>query len=233
MPGERRDLACHNHFGMTVNDPLNEVEVRVIGSLIEKESTTPDNYPLSLNALVNACNQTSNREPVVDYDEDTVVRAVESLRKRNLVRAVQQSGSRVMKYRHMMADTMLLEPRQAAAMCVLMLRGPQTVGEIKTRTERLASFDGLEQVEATLNDLIERSAGALVARLPRRPGQKEARYAHLLASEVAVDATEAESPARAPASADRIGLLEQTVAELRGEVAELRGQLEAFRRQFE
>jgi uncharacterized protein YceH (UPF0502 family) len=212
---------------------LTDVEVRVIGSLIEKESTTPDNYPLSLNALTNACNQTSNREPVVEYDDDTVLHAVEALRKQNLVRAVQQSGSRVLKYRHMMADTLTLEPRQAAALCVLMLRGPQTVGEIKTRTERLASFDGLEQVEATLNELIERPAGALVVRLPRRPGQKEARYAHLLAGEVAVDLADAELTVRAPAAVDRIGALEQTVAELRNEVAELRGQLEAFRRQFE
>ena len=212
---------------------LTDVQVRVIGSLIEKEATTPDNYPLSLNALTNACNQTSNREPVVDYDEDTVLHAVEALRKQNLVRAVQQSGSRVMKYRHMMADTMTLEPRQAAAMCVLMLRGPQTVGEIKTRTERLASFDSLEQVEATLNDLIERQAGALVVRLPRRPGQKEARYAHLLAGDVAADTTEVEPAIRASVSPDRLMTLEQTVAELRTEVAELRGQLEAFRRQFE
>jgi uncharacterized protein YceH (UPF0502 family) len=212
---------------------LTDVEVRVIGSLIEKESTTPDNYPLSINALTNACNQTSNRDPVVDYDEDTVTHAVEALRKQNLVRAVQQSRSRVMKYRHMMADTMTLDPRQAAALCVLMLRGPQTVGEIKTRTERLASFDSLEHVEATLNELIERPAGSLVVRLPRRPGQKEARLAHLLAGDVTVDTTEVETSVRAPASVDRVGALEQTVAELRNEVAELRGQLEAFRRQFE
>ena len=216
-----------------MTNPLTDVEVRVIGSLIEKESTTPDNYPLSLNALTNACNQTSNREPVVDYDEDTVLHAVEALRKRNLVRAVQQSGSRVMKYRHMMADTLTLEPRQAAALGVLMLRGPQTVGEIKTRTERLASFDSLEHVEATLNELIERPAGALVVRLPRRPGQKEARFAHLLAGEVAADSGDVEGPARVSAGPDRIGALEQAVAELRNEVAELRGQLEAFRRQFE
>ena len=210
-----------------------DVEVRVIGSLIEKESTTPDNYPLSLNALTNACNQTSNREPVVDYDEDMVLHAVEALRKRNLVRAVQQSGSRVLKYRHMMADTMTLEPRQAAALSVLMLRGPQTVGEIKTRTERLASFDSIDHVEATLKELIERPAGALVVRLPRRPGQKEARYAHLLAGEVTVETADADPPVRTSASPDRIGALEQAVAELRSEVAELRGQLEAFRRQFE
>ena len=212
---------------------LTDVEVRVIGSLIEKESTTPDTYPLSINALTNACNQTSNRDPVVDYDEDTVTRAVETLRKQNLVRAVQQSGSRVMKYRHMMADTMALDPRQAAALGVLMLRGPQTVGEIKTRTERLTSFDSLEHVEATLNELIERPAGSLVVRLPRRPGQKEARFAHLLAGDVAADTTEVETRVRAPASVDRVGALEQTVAELRNEIAELRGQLEAFRRQFE
>ena len=217
-------------LGMT---QLNDVEVRVIGSLIEKESTTPDNYPLSLNALTNACNQTSNREPVVDYDEDTVLHAVEALRKRNLVRAVQQSGSRVLKYRHMMADTMTLEPRQAAALSVLMLRGPQTVGEIKTRTERLASFDSIDHVEATLKELIERPAGALVVRLPRRPGQKEARYAHLLAGDVTVETADADPPVRTSASPDRIGALEQAVAELRSEVAELRGQLEAFRRQFE
>jgi len=215
-----------------VIDPLSDVEVRVVGALLEKEVTTPDAYPLSLNALTNACNQTSNREPVVDYDEDTVLRAVESLRKRNLVRAVQQSGSRVMKYRHMMVDTLTVEPRQAAAMCVLMLRGPQTVGEIKTRTERLADFRALEDVETTLNDLIERPAGALVVRLPRRPGQKEQRYAHLLAGDV-IDAPEAVTPPRAAPPADRIAVLEQGLEELRGEVAQLRAQLHAFRRQFE
>ena len=214
-------------------DPLTDVEIRVIGALLEKEVTTPDNYPLSLNTLMNACNQTSNREPVVDYDEDTVSRTVEALRKRNLVRAVQQSGSRVMKYRHMMADTMGLEARQAAAMCVLMLRGPQTVGEIKTRTERLADFRSLEDVETTLNELIERQAGALVVRLPRRPGQKELRYAHLLAGDVVVDAPDVVAPARATPQADRITVLEEGLEELRREVEELRSQLDQFRRQFE
>lgn len=158
---------------------LNDVDVRVLGSLVEKELTTPEYYPLSLNALVNACNQTSNRDPVVKYDEATVKSAVDRLRKYSLVRSIQRADARVMKYMHLMREAINLEPPELAAMCVLMLRGPQTVGEIRTRSGRLFEFPSLEEVEATLNTLMTRSE-PLVARLPRQPGQKEARFSHVL-----------------------------------------------------
>jgi uncharacterized protein len=160
-------------------NPLNDIDVRVLGALIEKELTTPEYYPLSLNALVNACNQTSNRDPVVKYDEPTVKSAVDRLRKYSLVRSIQRADARVMKYMHLMRDAMSLEPPELAAMCVLMLRGPQTVGEIRTRSGRLFEFPSLEEAEATLDTLMTR-AEPLVARLPRQPGQKEARFAQLL-----------------------------------------------------
>ena len=160
-------------------NPLNDIDVRVLGSLVEKDLTTPEYYPLSLNALVNACNQTSNRDPVVKYDEPTVKSAVDRLRKYSLVRSIQRADARVMKYMHLMRDAMSLEPPELAAMCVLMLRGPQTVGEIRTRSGRLFEFPSLEEVEATLDTLMTR-AEPLVARLPRQPGQKEARFSQLL-----------------------------------------------------
>jgi len=160
-------------------NPLNDIDVRVLGSLVEKDLTTPEYYPLSLNALVNACNQTSNRDPVVKYDEPTVKSAVDRLRKYSLVRSIQRADARVMKYMHLMRDAMSLEPPELAAMCVLMLRGPQTVGEIRTRSGRLFEFPSLEEVEATLDTLMTR-AEPLVARLPRQPGQKEARFSQLV-----------------------------------------------------
>ena len=221
---------------LIVDDHLTDVEVRVLGSLIEKEMTTPEYYPLSLNALTNACNQSSNRDPIVQYDDGTVAHAVESLRKRSLVRAMQQSGSRVTKYRHLVNETMGAIARQTAVLGVLMLRGPQTLGELKTRSSRLANFENLDDVETALNQLIAREPSALVTQLPRRPGQKEARYAHLLSGEVTVDEMETEAaPARAAVRGgpDRIGALEEGMEELRKEVADLRNQLEAFRKQFE
>jgi uncharacterized protein len=221
-----------------VTDLLTDVEVRVLGSLIEKEMTTPDYYPLSLNALTNACNQTSNRDPVVQYDENTVARAVETLRVRSLVRAVQQSGSRVTKYRHLAGETMGLTARYAAVLGVLMLRGPQTLAELRTRASRLASFETLDEVESALNALMERQPAALVARLPRQPGQKETRYAQLLAGEVTYDIPDAPDERDAPsapraAQSDRLTALEAEVATLRQDVADLRTQLEEFRKQFE
>ena len=225
---------------MTVNDPLTGVEARVLGSLIEKEMTTPDYYPMSINALMNACNQTSNRDPVVQYEEGTVASAVETMRRRSLVRAVQQSGSRVMKYRHLVAETMNLDARQAAVLCVLLLRGPQTVGELRTRGTRLTSLETLEEVETTLEELIARAPEPLVTRLPRRPGQKEVRYAHLLCGEVRVDDSDEAGEGTAVAAgraqsadAERISGLEAGMEELRREVADLRSQLETFRKMFE
>ena len=217
-----------------MDDRLTDVEARVLGSLIEKEMTTPEYYPLSLNALMHACNQSSNREPIVQYDEATVGDAVESLRKRALVRAVQQSGSRVMKYRHLLSETMALDARPAALLGVLLLRGPQTLAELRTRASRLTTFESLEEVESVINDLGSRSPSSLVAKLPRRAGQKEARYAHLLSGDVTVDTSEPMVAAAArPAADERIAALEVGMQELRNEVADLRHQLEAFRKQFE
>jgi uncharacterized protein YceH (UPF0502 family) len=218
-----------------VDDLLTDVEIRVLGSLIEKEMTTPDYYPMSLNALTNACNQSSNREPLVHYDEATVAGAIESLRKRSLVRVVQQSGSRVFKYRHLVNETLGLVARQAAVLDVLMLRGPQTLGELKTRASRLAAFDSLDDVETSLEQLIARTPSALATQLERRPGQKEVRFAHLLSGVPTFDAVDAPEPAagHGPRGADRIAALEATVEELRREVVDLRNQLNAFRKQFE
>jgi uncharacterized protein YceH (UPF0502 family) len=216
-----------------VQPPLDAIAVRVLGSLIEKEITTPDNYPLSLNALVGACNQTSAREPVMDLDEGAVNRTVNELRQRSLVRAVQQSGSRVLRFRHLMVESLTLDGPELAAMCVLMLRGPQTAGEIKGRSNRLFDFPDLEKVESTLESLMSRQT-PLVARLPRRPGQKDSRYAHLLSGDAPVDVPEAvTSTAVVDGGGGRLEALEQAVNALRAELVDLRTQLDEFRKQFQ
>jgi uncharacterized protein YceH (UPF0502 family) len=217
---------------------LNDVEVRVLGSLIEKQLTTPEYYPLTLNALTHACNQISNRDPVVAYDEKQVVRALESLREKNLAYIFYGSESRVPKYKHVVPEVMHLTPPQVAVMCVLMLRGPQTVGELRSRTNRLYEFKELPEVEATLEELIKNDAQPLVARLPRQPGRKESRYAQLLAGPVEVEAQEAAPRAEAATIAvraenERIARLEAEVETLRRKAAELREQFDAFRKQFE
>ena len=219
---------------------LNDVEVRVVGSLAEKQLTTPDYYPLTLNALVHACNQISNREPVVNYDERTVADAVESLRAKNLVYIFYGAESRVPKYKHMMRELFQLSPQELAALCVLMLRGPQTVGEIRGRTGRLYEFASLSEVEATLEGLARRDE-PLVSKLPRQTGRKEARYAQLLSGlpkveeagdERATPAATRTTTTRA-SDGERVARLEAEVESLRGELAELRQQFEEFRRQFE
>ena len=212
-------------------EPLDAAQVRVIGALIEKEITTPDNYPLTLNSLVSACNQTSNREPVMALTDDDVMRAVEELRKRSLVRAVQRSDSRTTRYRHLMSEGMGLDASEQAVMCVLMLRGPQTPGELNTRTARLHQFADLTTLERTLELLTLRNP-PIVARLARRPGQKEVRYAHLLSGEPATDSA-AEPVTSADLPASRIEMLEQSIDALRTEVAELRGRFEEFRKEFQ
>ena len=223
--------------------PLNEREARVVGSLVEKQVTTPDYYPLTLNALVNACNQISNRDPVVRYDEREVADAVETLRARNLVYIFYGAESRVPKYKHMMREVFGLSPQELAVVCVLMLRGPQTVGEVRGRTGRLYEFAELREVEETLEALARRDE-PLVVKLPRQTGRKEARYAHLLSGPPAFEEPgEEQTPhasARASSSSssraaegERVARLEAEVEALRGEVAELRRQLEEFRRQFE
>lgn len=213
---------------------LTDVEVRILGSLVEKETTTPDNYPLSLNALVNACNQSSNRDPVMALEEDAVRWAINNLRQQSLVRAIQRSDSRVMKYQHLMTETMNLEGPALAVMCVLMLRGAQTVGEIRGRTGRLAEFASVLHVEETLSGLVARE---LVVELPRRAGQKEVRYAHLLSGPLSAAVMSDErvasgTSAKASVDDERVAALEGTVDELRRELAELRARFEEFQRQF-
>ncbi len=221
-----------------MHPPLTDVEVRVLGSLLEKEVTTPDNYPLSLNALLAACNQTTSREPIMRLDEDAVVPAAVALRRRGLLRQIQPAGSRVTKYEHLLREEMELGGRELAVLGVLMLRGPQTAGELFARTARLEPFADLADLEGVLESLMAREPDPLAARLARRAGQKEVRYAHLLSGEPPADAPGAADepyvPARRVAAEDgRVAALERTVEELRAEVAELRAQLEAFRAQFQ
>jgi uncharacterized protein len=187
---------------------LSSVEVRVLGCLIEKQRTTPDVYPLSLNALRSACNQSTNRDPVVDYDEATIRSAVDELSRRGWVRLASGPGSRAAKYRHLLPEAIGVSDAEISLLAVLMLRGPQTPGELKQRTERLYAFDGLGGVEEVLQDLIGQE---LVARLPRRPGQKEERYAQLL-GEGAPEPEEAASPR--PGLEERVGRLEDAVRAL-------------------
>jgi uncharacterized protein YceH (UPF0502 family) len=214
-----------------MDNPLDVVGVRVLGSLIEKEITTPDNYPLTLNALTAACNQTSNRDPVLELDEATVARTLDDLARRSLVRAVHRSDSRAKRYRHLLSESMKLHAPETAIMCVLMLRGPQTAGEIRTRAARLFDFTDVAHVEITLQGLMT-LAQPLVAQLPRRPGQKEARYAHLLSGEPQVDTAD-DSATESQRKTDRVAALEEAVATLRAEMAELRARFEEFRREFQ
>ena len=163
---------------------LSDIETRVLGSLIEKQVTTPEYYPLTLNALMLACNQKNNRNPVTSYSENQVADALESLREKNLAYVFYGSTSRVPKYKHVMPEVMHLSHPELALMCVLMLRGAQTLGELRGNGARLHEFSSLEEVEETLNKLITRDPDPLVARLPRQPGQKEGRFAHLLSGEI-------------------------------------------------
>ena len=216
-----------------MDQPLNDADVRVLGALIEKEVTTPDNYPLSLNALIAACNQSSNRTPVVAYDEAVVLGAIQRLRHQSLVRGIQRMDSRVTKYQQLLNEALNLSPREMAILCVLMLRGPNTAGELRSRTERLADFASLADVDSAIALLVERQPAPLVVRLPRQAGQKEVRLAHLLSGEPALETTEAHAPQSSVSTADRLATLEQTAGELRLEMAELKQQLADFRKQFE
>ena len=210
---------------------LNDIEARVLGSLMEKGMTTPEYYPLSLNALTNACNQKSNREPVVNYDEMTVVRALDSLRTKQLV--VLSTSSRVPKYAEIFTGTRKMVTREAALLMVLLLRGPQTVVELRNRTERVYKFQDLEDVETTLEELC--SIG-YITRLPRMAGRKEPRYAHLLSGEADVEAVH---PGPEPATIavraenERIAALEEELQQLRQDFNALQTEFEKFRREFE
>lgn len=209
----------------TAMDLLDPVEARVLGALIEKEATTPEYYPLSLNALVNACNQKSNRFPVVDYDEETVRDAVDRLRAKRLAMVIIGNG-RVTKYSQSISEQLNLGRRELAVLCVLLLRGPQTLGEVKDRTDRIFSFGDLEETERTLEKLAEWPSGALAVKLPRQPGQKEARYVHLLSGEPAPEVVAPETST--PTSPTRVQQLETELRELRAEVDELKRKFEQF-----
>ena len=195
------------------------VELRVLGCLIEKQRTTPDQYPLSLNSLRLAANQATNRDPVVDYDEPTIRSALDRLARRNWTRLASGPSSRAAKFRHLLDDALGLTPSQLALLAVLMLRGPQTLGELRTRSERLYSFPSTEDVEQKLTELAERE---LVARLPRRPGEREERWAQLLGGE----APAAAAPDEVDDQARPVTDLEERVARLEREVAELRKRLD-------
>jgi uncharacterized protein YceH (UPF0502 family) len=208
-----------------------EIEIRVVGCLVEKQRTTPDVYPLSVNALRLACNQSTNRDPVVDYDEETVVEALRRLALRGWTRLASGAGSRARKYRHLLDEALDVEGPEISLLAILMLRGAQTPGQLKQRSERLYDFESLPAVHETLERLVERG---LVARHPRRPGQKEERYEHLLGSAAApgdLAATVedgADEPAAAvngPPPADRLERIEREVAELRRQLATLRDEL--------
>jgi uncharacterized protein YceH (UPF0502 family) len=208
----------------------------VIGSLIEKQITTPEYYPLSLNALTNACNQISNRDPVVSFDEKTVARAIDSLREKKLAWMVTGVG-RVPKYEHRLTETLQLASQELAVLCVLMLRGPQTVGEIRGRTGRLYEFNELDEVELTLQALMA-AQPSLVVKLPRQPGTKESRYAHLLSGEVEVEEREAAQrlePATLEVREENENViqLQDEVVRLRNELEELKHEFYQFRKQFE
>jgi uncharacterized protein len=197
-------------------EPLDPAEVRVLGCLMEKAVTTPDVYPLTLNSLVAACNQTTNRYPVVRYEAADVEAALSSLRSKGITRIVHSPSNRAVKYRHVAEDVLDLDPDDAAVLCVLLLRGPQTLGEIKGRTERLHAFADLDETQATIDAMAARVEPLVVA-LPRRPGQKDGRYAHLLGGPVDITEEPEPEPVRLAASplADRVGALEQEVARLR------------------
>jgi uncharacterized protein YceH (UPF0502 family) len=200
---------------------LGAVETRVLGCMLEKQRTTPDAYPLSLNALRLACNQSTNREPVVDYDDAVIRDALHRLERRGLTRLASGAGSRAAKHRHLLAEALPMDPGEQAIVCVLMLRGPQTPGELKQRGERMHAFVELAEVHDTLERLIARG---LVARLDRRPGQKEERYEQLLQAREPAAEDERPPPAEAPPAAlDGLAELHERVARLERQVAELRG----------
>jgi len=216
---------------------LNEIEVRVLGSLIEKQITTPEYYPLTLNALTAACNQKNNRNPVTSFTDTDVDEALYTLREKNLAYVFHGSTSRVPKYKHVAPEVMHLSPSEVAAMCVLMLSGPQTVGEIRTRGSRMYDFSGLEEVDETLRALAERDSEPLVMRLPRQPGQKDARYVHLLSGtpdiEELSETVAAERTTRRGGEAERLAAIEQQVQSLTEQVNKLTEQFDAFKKQFE
>jgi uncharacterized protein YceH (UPF0502 family) len=216
---------------------LNDVETRVLGSLIEKDITTPDYYPLSLNALVNACNQKNNRDPVVSLTDDEVRQALNTLQEKRLAGPTSSADSRVTKYEHRLQEVFNFTRGETAILCVLLLRGSQTPGELRGRAERIHRFEDLTEVQSTLHRLMQRDP-PLLRVLPRQPGTKEARYKHLLAGDLEDVASVAWAPLPAsvpsdPADGDRITRLEDELSDVRKEVAALKEQLARFRKEFE
>ncbi|WP_045370578.1 YceH family protein [Vibrio campbellii] len=211
---------------------LTAIEARVIGCLIEKEVTTPDQYPLSLNALTNACNQKSNREPVMSLSEADVLDAVDALIERRLVSDESSFNSRVSKYQHRFCNTefgdLKLTEQEKGIVCCMLLRGAQTPGEIRTRTNRLATFNDVKEVENVLEHLANDEKGPLVVKLPREAGKRESRYMHLFCGEVDVSELAVATTAPSSAGSERITQLEQEVAELREELAALKEQVESL-----
>jgi uncharacterized protein len=211
--------------------PLSAAEARVLGSLVEKDLTTPDYYPLTLNALVNACNQTSNRDPVMTLGESAVELALAGLRERRLAFMFQGADSRVAKYGHRLVETLDLARPEMAILCVLLLRGAQTVGEVRGRTARMHEFESLEVTEAALQALAARTPEPFAVRLARQPGMKEQRYAHLFSGPVTASAPAAAEPGPVAAPADdRIARLEAETVALRTEVTALRQELDELKR---
>ena len=213
---------------------LSDIEARVLGALVEKGVTTPDYYPLSLNALVNACNQKSNRDPVMNLDEESVRQAIRGLEKHALAGPADSFDGRVTKYEHRLQEAYNFDRRETAVLCVLLLRGPQTPGELRSRSERMHSFDDLSEVESTLQRLMKRDP-PLVKILPRQPGTKEARYAHLFSGdvEVAQSNVSEETPGKDGGTPERVASLEQKVSQLQNELADLKKEFSAFHKQFE
>ena len=214
---------------------LSEIETRVLGALIEKELTTPEYYPLSLNALVNACNQKSNRDPMMTLDDDAVSEALRTLDKQGLAGRADGMDNRVTKFEHRLQEAFNFDRRETAVLCELLVRGAQTPGELRSRAARMHPFDDLAQVQSTLQRLMQREP-PIVKLLPRQPGTKEARYAHLLSGDVsAPEPTQQAAPAVAhePSHAERIARLEREVVALQQELADVKQQLAVFRKQFE
>ena len=234
MPRFRYDLNLVNL--------LNEVQARVLGALMEKEITTPDYYPLSLNALVNACNQKSNRDPAMSLDDDAVRGALRTLHDNSLARSVSAADSRVTKYEHRLQEAFNFDRREAAIFCELLLRGAQTPGELRSRAERMHHFDDLNEVQSVLQRLMNREP-PLVRVIARQPGTKESRYIHLLCGDAEAASSPAEPAApiaearrQSPETANAgttLSHLEAEVSELRRDIAELKAQFAAFRKQFE
>jgi hypothetical protein len=219
-----------------VDFQLSPVEVRVLGALLEKDITTPEYYPMTLNALVNACNQKSNRDPAVNYDDETVTHALESLRAKGLSGIITGPGNRVPKYTHRFSERLNLGRREHALLTELMLRGYQTLGELRTRGSRMYDFSDLDEVESCLRGMMERADGPLVTQMPHLPGTKEVRWAHLLSGTPAPEAfAQPAAPIHAaiPGAADRIATLETQMAAMRAEIEALKAQFQDFKRQFE